>query len=301
MRENPTDTDFVYIYMIDKLKFEDSYIRIGTSSFSSNDWIGPFYPEKTAPADFLRFYANHFNTVEIDATYYAVPSRQTVIGWKEKTPDSFRFAAKFPRSIVHAGKDSKPDIKKLLAPDFAYEERDKFLSTIRELGEKLGPLLLQFPYFSKREFDSPQPFFEKLDSFLDKLPKNFRYAVEIRNRQWLTREFADICRNHNTALALVDHAWMPHGDEIDDSIDPITADFSYIRLIGDRNGIENITKSWDKEVINRDDRIRRWAAILEKMAGRKQLTFAFINNHFAGHAPATARKLWDIYQFMAKS
>jgi uncharacterized protein YecE (DUF72 family) len=286
--------------MIDISIFEDSYIRIGTSSFSSNDWIGPFYPEKTAPADFLRFYASHFNTVEIDATYYAVPSRQTVTGWKEKTPENFIFTAKFPRAIVHAGKDSKPDTKKLLAPEFSYEERDKFLSIIQILGEKLGPLLLQFPYFSKKQFESPQPFFEKLDLFLENLPRNFRYAVEIRNRQWLTREFADICRNHNAALAFVDHAWMPHGDEISDSIDPITADFCYIRLIGDRNEIENITKSWEKEVINRDDRIRRWAAILEKMAGRKQLTFAFINNHFAGHAPATARKLWDIYQAMTK-
>jgi uncharacterized protein YecE (DUF72 family) len=287
--------------MNDFHKHEDSLIRIGTSSFSSNDWIGPFYPAKTAPADFLNLYSRHFNTVEIDSTYYAVPTRQTVLGWKAKTPDKFLFAAKFPRSIVHAGKDSKPDPQKILSPDYAYSERDKFLSIIQELGEKLGPLLLQFPYFSKSDFESPQPFFEKLDTFLENLPNDFRYAVEIRNRRWLTHDLTDICRRHYTALAFVDHAWMPHADEISDSIDPITADFCYIRLIGDRYEIEKITKTWEKEVINRDDRIKRWAAVLEKMAGRKQFTFAYINNHFAGHAPATARKLWDIYRAMIKS
>lgn len=287
--------------MSDNLKFEDSFVRIGTSSFSSADWVGPFYPDKTPAANFLAYYSTIFNTVEIDSTYYAIPSKQTVIGWKNKIPDSFIFAVKFPRSIVHAGRASQPDSLKLLQPDFTYKYRDKFLETISELGEKLGPLLLQFPYFSKNVFKLPEQFFDRLNLFLDNLPSNFRYAVEIRNCQWLTRQFADICRNHQTALALVDHAWMPHADEIDPDIDPITADFSYIRLIGDRDEIESITKTWEKEVVNRDDRLQRWAKILEKMAGQKQLTFVYINNHYAGHAPATARRLWDIYKAVASS
>jgi len=87
-------------------KFENSCIRVGTSSFSSTDWVGPFYPLKTASGDFLTYYSTIFNTAEIDSTYYAVPSKQTVVGWKNKTPDKFIFAVKFPRSIVHAGKTS---------------------------------------------------------------------------------------------------------------------------------------------------------------------------------------------------
>lgn len=282
-------------------KFENSCIRVGTSSFSSTDWVGPFYPLKTAPGDFLAYYSTIFNTVEIDSTYYAIPSKHTVVGWKNKTPDNFIFAIKFPRSIVHAGKTSQPDSSKLLLPEFTYKDRDRFIETMDELGERLGPLLLQFPYFSKSAFKSPEPFYERLNRFLDNLPKNHRYAVEIRNRQWLNREFADILRNYQTALALVDHAWMPHADEIDSAINPYTTDFNYIRLIGDRNEIESITKTWGKEVINRDDRLKRWAKSLEKMTNQKQLTFVYINNHYAGHAPATARKLWDIYQTFLKS
>lgn len=287
--------------MKENRSFKDSFVRVGTSSFSSADWVGPFYPPKTAASDYLLHYSEVFNTVEIDSTYYAVPLKRTVSVWKNRTPANFTFALKFPRSIVHAGKSSQPDNSKLLLPEFTYKDRDRFLETAIELGEKLGPLLLQFPYFSKSVFNSPEPFYERLVQFLDDLPIHFRYAVEIRNRRWLTRELADICRNHQTALAFVDHAWMPHADEIDSAIDPITAEFSYIRLIGDRNEIESITKTWDKEVIDRDDRIKRWAKILEKMANRKQLTFVYINNHYAGHAPATARKLWDIYQAILKS
>src|SRR5206468_3839445 len=76
-------------------------VRFGTSSFSSEDWVGPFYPPGTAPGDFLRHYAHAFDTVEVDATYYAVPSARTVDGWVAKTPEGFLLAAKFPRSIVH--------------------------------------------------------------------------------------------------------------------------------------------------------------------------------------------------------
>ena len=89
-------------------------LRMGSSSFSSKDWVGPFYPEGTKPRDFLRLYAERFATVEVDATYYAVPSTATVAGWAEKTPDDFLLCAKFPRSIVHAGEAAAPDAKKLL-------------------------------------------------------------------------------------------------------------------------------------------------------------------------------------------
>lgn len=123
-------------------------IHFGTSSFSSKDWIGPFYPQGTLPVDFLRFYAGKFDTVEIDATYYAVPSAKTVDGWAERTPENFIIAAKFPRSIVHCGEGSKPDGSKILMPDETYLVRDKFLSMMSRLGRKAGPLLIQFPFFN---------------------------------------------------------------------------------------------------------------------------------------------------------
>ena len=95
-------------------------VRFGTSSFSSPDWVGSFYPRGTRPSDFLRHYATQFDTVEVDATYYAIPAPETVDRWIDKTPPEFALAAKFPRTIVHAGMGPAPDAERVLMPDFAY-------------------------------------------------------------------------------------------------------------------------------------------------------------------------------------
>ncbi|MBU1880994.1 DUF72 domain-containing protein [bacterium] len=268
-----------------------SSIRYGTSSFSSNDWVGPFYPQGTQPVDFLKVYAEHFDTVEIDTTYYAIPSKSTVEGWAGKVPDHFTFAAKFPRSIVHGGQDAKPNPDLILQSPKTYELRDKFLETMALLGNKLGPLLIQFPYFPKEVFSHYRTFFDRLDQFLSDLPKEFRYAVELRNNYWMKPFAAELLRSHNTALVLSDYMWMPLGDEIEKDFDPLTTDFSYIRLIGNRKKIEAITKTWSKEIVNQDDRLNRWASFLHRMAQREGNIFVYVNNHYTGHAPATVRRL----------
>jgi uncharacterized protein YecE (DUF72 family) len=270
------------------------YLHFGTSSFSSTDWVGPFYPEGTKPAGFLKYYSGVFRSVEIDSTYYAVPSENTINGWRDKIPDNFIIAAKFPRSIVHAGKGSQPDTRHLLNPDLTYKRRDRFINLLSRLGKNLGPLLLQFPYFSKSAFAHKEIFFELLDRFLNDLPADFKYAVEIRNRHWLNKGFNDLCLKHKAALVMADQAWMPHGDEIGEIFDPVTADFSYIRLLGDRRKIEAITMKWEREVIDHTDRLKRWAEVLNRLAEREVETFIYANNHYAGHAPATVRRLQEL-------
>ena len=84
-------------------------IRWGTSSWSEKSWVGPFYPPGTKPGDFLRYYATQFDTVEVDATYYAIPDERMVAGWERKLPEGFVFSAKFPRSVVHAGEGARPE------------------------------------------------------------------------------------------------------------------------------------------------------------------------------------------------
>lgn len=273
-----------------------SLIKFGTSSFSSKDWIGPFYPNGTPPGEFIRFYSEQFDTVEVDSTYYRIPSKQIVESWIRKTPDDFIFAAKFPRSIVHAGNGPKPDTNAILIPEKTYVERDKFLEVISHLGNRLGPLILQFPYFSKKDFEKLEPFMERLDRFLDDLPKQYKYGVEIRNRNWLNESFADLCRKHDVAMVLVDQAWMPHGDEIAERFDPITTDFSYIRLLGDRKEIESFTKKWDREVIDRKERLQRWSKLLANLDHSGVRTYVYVNNHYAGHGPATLRRLREMFE-----
>lgn len=270
------------------------YIKLGTSSFSSEDWVGPFYPPGTKPAEFLSYYSAQFETVEVDSTYYAIPSTKVVDGWVEKTPESFLISAKFPRSIVHGGDAATPNPELILKPERTYKERDAFLKVISRLGPRLGPLVLQFPYFSKKVFASREPFIERLEQFLSDLPKDFKYGVEIRNKTWLKADFADLCRKHHVALIMVDQAWMPHGDEIEKLFDPVTTDFAYIRLLGDRQQIEEVTTTWEKEVIDRSESLERWSKLLVRLATRQIPTLVYINNHYAGHAPATLRKLQEL-------
>lgn len=268
-----------------------SEIRVGTSSFSSKDWAGPFYPKGTPPGDFLEFYSRQFNTVEVDATYYRVPSRTMVDGWKAATPPDFILSAKFPRSIVHAGENASPDAEAVLDPEKTYKDRDNFLEAMSRMGKRLGTLVLQFPYFSKKHFANSEQFFDKLDRFLGDLPGGFKYGVEVRNKSWIKAELAELLRSHNTVLVLADQAWMPHGDEVEKKFDPVTSDYMYIRLIGDRKEIETITKTWEKEVIDRSERLERWASLLARMYRRQISSLVYVNNHYAGFAPATAKTL----------
>jgi len=272
-----------------------SQVRFGTSSFSWEDWIGPFYPPGTRPGDFLRYYATQFDSVEVDATYYAIPSAPMVEGWLAKTPPHFKLAAKFPRSIVHGGEAARPDPARVLVPDLVRADRDEFLGVMARLGERLGPLVLQFPFFAKAVFPEPGPFLERLDRFLADLPAEFRYAVEIRNPAWLDETLTALCRRHRAALVLVDQEWMPHGDKVARQLDFVTTDFVYVRLLGDRKEIETMTTTWEREVIDHQRSLERWAALLARLAARGLLTYVFVNNHYAGHAPATVRRLQALF------
>jgi uncharacterized protein YecE (DUF72 family) len=264
-------------------------LRFGTSSWSEPAWVGPFYPVGTPPGDFLRSYATRFDTVEADVTYYRVPSRSMVAGWNGRTPDGFVLSAKFPRTVVHGGPDREPDPARVLALDAVEADATRFLEAMSELGAKTGPLVLQFPYFNRRAFASAGPFLERLDRFLDWLPRDRRYAVEVRNRAWLDVPLAELLRRHAVALVLVDHPFLPHPAEW--RIDPVTTDFAYVRLIGDRQATEAAAERFDRVVVDHGARLERWASTVRELLRRVPLAFAYANNHFAGYAPETIRTL----------
>jgi uncharacterized protein YecE (DUF72 family) len=268
----------------------------GTSSWSEKSWVGPFYPEGTKPGEFLSHYATRFSAVEADVTYYRIPSPRMVQGWADRTPGSFTLAAKFPRSVVHAGEKAQPDARRLLLRDEVGEEVDRFLEVMSLLGEKCGPLVLQFPYFNKKAFASPGPFLERLDAFLDTLPADFRYAVEVRNRWWVEQPLLEVLRRHDVALVLVDLVYMPHPADLMEKLDLVTTDFAYARLIGDRKAVEKVSKTFDRVVIDMTPRLERWAELLEAITKRVRRTYVFANNHYAGHGPATIEELVGMLQ-----
>lgn len=263
----------------------------GTSSWSEKAWVGPFYPEGTKPGDFLALYAERYAAVEADVTYYRVPDARLVDGWKRKTPESFRLCAKFPRSIVHAGDGPRPDGAQVLVSDQARQDTERFLSSMERLGERCGPLVLQFPYFNRNAFSSPEPFLERLDSYLAALPEGFRYAVEVRNKNWVGAPLLDLLRRHRVPLVLVDLAYMPHADSLAKEHDLLTGDFVYTRLIGDRKRTEAAAERFDRVALDLSERLERWAVLLSDLLGQVDEVFAFANNHFAGYGPGTIDEL----------
>jgi len=266
-------------------------VHLGTSSWSAPGWVGPFYPLGTRPKAFLAHYAREFTAVEVDSTYYRVPTLSAVEGWRERTPPEFRMCAKFPREVVHGGEGRTPDPRAVLEGDTARRVTERFLGVLSTLGERRGPLLLQFPWFSRDAFQCLEAFLPRLDAFLGRVQGGGRIAVEVRNQEWLRPPLLELLRGHDAGLALADLPRMEHPDTAPQGLDLRTSDFLYVRLIGDRWETERLTSSFDEVVVDRSERIVRWAEWLAPASARATETFAFANNHFAGHGPASARAL----------
>jgi uncharacterized protein YecE (DUF72 family) len=258
-----------------------SPILLGTSSFTADGWQGSFYPRGMKPSDYLAFYAEHFHTVEVDSTFYACPSIQTVSNWAARTPEDFIFSVKVPQTITHE--------KVLLNCDAKLKE---FLDTMSILGEKLGPVVFQFPFFDKWKIKDRLEFTDRLIPFLKKLPADRQFAIEIRNKKWLDAEFANLLRKHKIALVLQDRSLMPGPAELE--FDPITADWTYIRWLGDRKGIEQQTTTWDKTVVDRTGELTSWVNYCYQIKNRGVMIYAYANNHYAGHAPATVEQFRNL-------
>ena len=274
-----------------ELKIERPYslpgILLGTSAFTADGWQGSFYRPSLKPRDFLSYYATQFSTVEVGSTFYGCPSANTVTNWSARTPEDFIFSVKVPQVITH---------EKVLV-DCA-SEFDEFVKTMELLGPKLGPMVFQFPLFDRWKFSKQDDFLAVLTLFLKKLPTDHKFVVEIRNKGWLDGRFADVLREHNVALALTDTSFVPRPWEMKEKFDLITADFAYVRWLGDRHGIEKVTKTWDKTVVDREGDLKDWVDVLKEMMNDKKIRrlFAYANNHYEGFGPGTVKRFVDLWK-----
>lgn len=243
-------------------------LRIGCSSWTSDAWWGRVYPEGLPDGDRLRQYARIFDTVEVDSTYYRPPSPYVVRGWRSKTPDGFRFTLKMTRDYL----DPKHpvDAAKLAA----------FTDAARQLGPKLGPILLQFPPWVK-----PGRASEFVPSLLDALDPGLRYAVELRDAGWFSgetlRDLRETLSQRKVALAW---SYLTYVD-----VPPeLTTDFVYLRFIGDHTTVPAETHGEVR--LDRTAELRLWADRLKARSGEATAAFVFFNNHFQGFAPASASR-----------
>jgi uncharacterized protein YecE (DUF72 family) len=240
-------------------------IRVGCMGWSYQEWVGPFYPPETPAGDYLERYAEHFDTVELDTTFYHTPRPAVVRGWAQRTPDDFRFTAKLPREVTHDRRLRDAD-----------EPLAGFLRTMAPLGEKLGPILLQFP----PDFHNTEADWNALAEFLPLLPADFAFAAEFRHRSWLNERTYELLRRHDVAWTIIELYYMPREFTT-------TADHTYIRLLGDRRKIQSV----DREQIDRSRELDAWAEAIETIAESVPSVWVLVNNHYAGHSPQTVRQL----------
>jgi uncharacterized protein YecE (DUF72 family) len=242
-------------------------LHVGTMGWSYGFWKDNFYPENLSSKEFLAYYSKQFNTVEVDSTFYRIPRRQSVLDWKEQTPEGFVFSLKFPQVITHV---------KML--ENCQEETSVFLERVGLLKEKLGALLLQFPYTFGNER------VPLLREFLKNLPKKHRYVVEIRNRKLLTDSFYSLLRDSNVVLAWVDSPFMPQ-------ISEVTSDFIYVRWEGDRRRVKG---TLGRIEVDRAEKIKLWADRLKPFLEGQIDVFGYFSKHYSGHSPSDAKTLLGI-------
>ena len=235
-------------------------LRIGCVGYSYDFWVGPFYPRHTPQSEFLKLYSKVFDLVEIDSTFYTIPPPATIRLWRDSVPNLFLFAAKLPRVITH---------ENAMRP--TREALDRFYRSIGELRPKVATLLVQLPPFLHQDDGM-----DRVLAFLDDAPREYRYAVEFRHSSWMRPEVFEALRRREVALVWNEVQYLS-------TLPEITADFVYLRFIGDRS-----LSDLGRVQIDRTAEMEKWAARLQSVQDRVARAFVLFNNHFAGFGPACA-------------
>ena len=201
-------------------------IRVGTSGYNYPEWKGSFYPTDLPTKQMLPYYSTRFSTVEINYTFYRMPSEQALANWAKVTPDGFSFTLKAPRRITHDAR--LRDCKDLL---------DTFCGRARTLGPKLGVLLFQLPPYLRKNI-------EALGTFLEWMPEDVRAAFEFRHDTWLTEDVFALLKERNLALCIADS---------EKGTTPLvaTADYGYLRLRDEGYQEPDIAR-WANTVMERE-------------------------------------------------
>ncbi len=230
---------------------------IGTSGWHYDHWRHLFYPDRLPKAKWLEFYSRHFSTVELNNSFYRLPSEEAFANWRQSSPDDFVFAVKVSRFITH--------IKRLRDIE---EPVNTFLGRARILEEKLGPLLYQLPPNMHRDDG-------RLDSFLSILPQGMKHVFEFRHESWLDEGVFDLLRRYNVGLCVFD---MP------ELACPLaaTADFAYIRFHGSTRLYSSCYS---------DEELADWAGGLTALAADLKAVYIYFNNDAEAFAVRNAMTL----------
>jgi uncharacterized protein YecE (DUF72 family) len=230
-------------------------VRVGCSGWSYPHWRGRFYPERLPAREHLAFYAQHFDTVELNNSFYRQPSRERFEAWAQQAPPGFLFAVKGSRYISH--------IRRLAVEQSSV---DLVFDSARGLGDKLGPVLFQFQNTFRLDI-------ARLAHFLPMLPKDARVALEFRDDSWLIEPVFELLRSHGVALCIPDHPQIPKSFDI-------TSDFTYVRMHFPTHGLDY-----------GEDQLKLWADRIRDWYRRGLDVFVYFNNDEQGYAIKNATTL----------
>jgi uncharacterized protein YecE (DUF72 family) len=235
-------------------------LRIGTSGWAYPHWRGVFYPSGLAQAEWFGFYARHFETVELNTTFYRLPSEAMVGRWRRTAPSGFCFAVKGSRSITH--------LKKLKQP---WEPLERFVDRVRRLGDKLGPVLWQLPPRWRANSG-------RLEEFARRLPTDLTHVFEFRDADWFQPAIRRVLEDRRLTFCvydMVDHPcplW-------------VTGDTVYLRFHGSAVAFAG---PYGRQ------RLAVWAERIREWLRQGRTVFAYFNNDLGGHAAADAHRLRDL-------
>jgi uncharacterized protein YecE (DUF72 family) len=231
-------------------------LHVGTSGYNFPEWKGTFYPAKIKPPEMLPYYAGRLSTVEINYTFYRMPTAKTVAGWNAAVPDGFTFVLKTPQRITHMARLRDVD-----------DPLRFFTETVRPLGPKLGPILVQLPPNFKQDL-------ARLKDFLTLFPADLRCAFEFRNASWFADATYEALRTANAALCIAD---------TEDGHTPLqaTADFGYFRL-RDEGYQETDLETWAKQIAELG---KPWTE-----------AFVFFKHEESGEGPKLAQRFASLFE-----
>lgn len=254
---------------------EKSDIKIGCQGWNYKDWISKaggntiFFPRGTKPDEMLGLYAEIFDTIEVDSTFYAIPPTNVIENWYKKTPEHFTFSLKMPQEITH-----EHELREL-----SYVVLENFCEKILELKEKLATVLIQMP----PTFDGSKLNAQTLREFLKQLPTDINFAIEFRNSDWMIEWTFEELEKRNVALCLCEGSWIPR-ELMFEALHKIKTDFAYIRFMGERD-----LASFDRIHRNENTLLEIWKEQIEEINAKN--IYVYFSNFFEGNAPISSNKL----------
>ena len=245
-------------------------VYIGTSGWHYNDWLGLLYPPEITGYNELRFYAQYFNTVENNSSFYRIAKESTYKTWARMTPENYTFSLKLNKLITH--------IHRLELNDEVREKTHYILTATQALKNKLGAIVIQLPPSFRYDKEKLEKFLTFFTTKIQTLEYKCDVAIEFRNKHYFTDEIYKILKKHNTALVTAQSSRYPE-------VRQITADFAYIRL----HGPEKLFASKYSA-----QQLEDWATYIRSISPKVKKIYVYFNNDFHGYALENARQLNEI-------